>query len=353
MRIKKFLLAPFAILYGCIIKLRNLLYDFKILKSIQYDIPTICIGNLSVGGTGKTPHTEYLIQLLSTKYNVATLSRGYKRKSKGYVLAYSETTVEQIGDEPFQFFTKFPSISVAVCEDRTLGVLNLLTDKPNTDVVLLDDAFQHRAIKAGLNILLCDFNHPYFKDQLLPLGSLRDEVKSKERADIILVTKCPETITKNEANQFKSMLKASKNQNVYFTTIHYGKLLLGNHFEETIMGKAYAITGIANNKAFLEYVDSKYSITKNYTFSDHHTYAEHEILKIIQDMKINNVFNLITTEKDYTKLSSFNSLFEVHDIKLYRLPIEVRFLFNEENQFNYYVSDYVNKQLGKYKQTNY
>ena len=221
-----YLLIPFAWIYDFITSIRNMMYDHGLLKQQSFNKPLICIGNLAVGGSGKTPHTEYLINLLSkNEYKVAVLSRGYKRKTKGFVLATDQSTAQEIGDEPSQIKKKFPNIVIAVDEDRCDGVSRIID---MADVILLDDAFQHRSIKAGLNILLTDYNKPYYKDYLMPAGRLRENQSGKKRADIIIMTKCrQEQISADDVNYNSIKLGLSENQQLFFTGIKYGKLSNG------------------------------------------------------------------------------------------------------------------------------
>ncbi len=217
----RILLLPFALLYGFAIIIRNWLYNKKILRSSQFNLPIICVGNLAMGGTGKSPMVEYLIELLCNKFRVATVSRGYKRKTKGYALANENTTALDIGDEPMQFYSKFPQVAVAVGEERMVAVPQLLHDKPDTQLVILDDAFQHRAIKAGLNILLTECNNLFTQDFFFPTGDLRDQKTSAKRADIIVITKCPADLPETEKEKIAQQLAAYEVQHIFFTTTAY------------------------------------------------------------------------------------------------------------------------------------
>ncbi|MBR3390103.1 MAG: tetraacyldisaccharide 4'-kinase, partial [Prevotella sp.] len=224
-KINKWLL-PFSWLYGIGVRIRNKLFDFNILKSKVYDIPVIAVGNISVGGTGKTPHVEYLIRLLKSQAKVAVLSRGYKRKTKGFVLADENSTVRDIGDEPFQMKRKFPDIYVAVDEKRCDGIERLITDEQTkeTDVILLDDAFQHRYVKPGINILLVDYHRQLIHDKLLPAGSMREHKEGKNRADIVIITKCPESLRPMDFRVITKAMNLYPYQTLLFTTIEYDNL---------------------------------------------------------------------------------------------------------------------------------
>src|SRR3954463_5698973 len=253
----RILLLPFALLYGLIVTIRNWLYDKKILRSATFSFPLICIGNLSVGGTGKSPMVEYLIELLQPDINVATLSRGYKRKTKGYGLATEATTALEIGDEPMQFHLKFPQIAVAVGEERLVAIPQLLQDRPETGVIILDDAFQHRAINAGLNILLTDFNKPFYNDWFLPTGDLRDERRSYKRAHIIVVTKCPPGLSMEEKNKITKGINLQKQQHLFFTTIQYGQpyhIISRQPISITQQHEVLLVCGIANPKPLKDYL---------------------------------------------------------------------------------------------------
>ena len=218
----RILLLPFALLYGVIIIVRNFLYNKKYLRSAEFNFPLVCIGNLVVGGTGKSPMVEYLIELLHPQFRIATLSRGYKRKTKGYALAKENTTALEIGDEPMQFHLKYPELPVAVGEERIVAIPQILHDKPDTQAIILDDAFQHREIKAGFNILLTEYSDLYTRDFFMPTGDLRDQRSSANRANIIVVTKCPGNIEEYEKNVIVEELYPKANQQVFFTAIEYG-----------------------------------------------------------------------------------------------------------------------------------
>ncbi len=255
------LLLPFALLYGLIITIRNWLFDKRIIKSATFNFPLICVGNLSVGGTGKSPMVEYLIETLKDDYRVATLSRGYKRKTKGYALANETTTALEIGDEPMQFHTKFPQVAVAVGEERLVAIPQLLHDKPDTDVIILDDAFQHRYVNAGLNILLTDCSNLFYNDWFLPTGDLRDQRKSYKRAQIIVVTKCPFDMNEKEKNSIAESIHLMPKQHLFFTSLQYGKpyhILTKETILLTSNTSVLLVCGIANPKAIKEILSRMY-----------------------------------------------------------------------------------------------
>lgn len=324
------LLFPFAVLYGWITAIRNYFYNQGILKSYSFKVPTIVVGNLSVGGTGKTPQTEYLINLLSKNYKVAVLSRGYKRKSKGFILADSSVTPEIIGDEPYQIFQKFPQITLAVDGDRKNGIENLLK-QVQPDVILLDDAFQHRRVKAGFYILLTAYNDLYSDDFMLPTGNLRESRVGSRRANIIIVTKCPENLSNTEQQTIQQKLNCS--QPVYFTTIGYGDKVLNGEIEwATAALKSIdkvLLAGIAKPKPFFEYLQSGHDVELK--FNDHHHFSPSEIKQI---QKIANNKPIITTEKDYVRIKQYAIE------KLFYLPVQSQFL-SKGDDFDKQIINYV------------
>lgn len=312
------ILFPFSLIYATITSLRNFLYDKGIKKSTAFNLPIIAVGNLSVGGTGKTPMVEYLIRLLSDKHNLAVLSRGYKRKSKGFYLANATTTIEEIGDEPFQYHSKFKNIHVAVNADRVEGVNTILASLPKTDVVLLDDAFQHRRIKAGFYIMLTAYNDLFYNDLVLPAGNLRECKSGVKRANVVVVTKCPKNLSDQEMLQIKSKI-AIDNDKIFFSTINYHHSVTNNSEEIKIAdlkNDFIAVAGIAKPEYFFEYLNC----TKNdsLTFPDHHFFSDQDLKSILQKA---NGRKIITTEKDYMRLQNL-----LPKSELYYLPIEMDFL---------------------------
>jgi tetraacyldisaccharide 4'-kinase len=321
-----------------------LFFDKKIFRSASFDLPVICIGNLSVGGTGKSPMVEYLVKILYERYKVATLSRGYTRKTKGFYIADENTTTPDIGDEPMQFYRKFRDITVAVDEDRVMGIPKILNDRPETEIIILDDAFQHRQVAAGLNILLTACNNLYTKDFLLPAGSLRDEKKSSRRADIIIVTKCNKNLSLQQRQNIMEELNPGNTQKVFFTTVKYGtpySLFQDESRELNNDDSVLLITGIADPKLIETLLDSKVHLKKTLRFKDHHLYNENDIKKIKEEFsKLNSSQKIIlTTEKDATRLSSFKN--HLKDLPVFVLPMAHQFLFDEEMSFQREVSRYV------------
>ena len=340
----RLLLLPFSWLYWLVVKIRNFLFDINILRSFEFDLPIICVGNITVGGTGKTPHTDYLINLLKKNYRTALLSRGYGRKTKGFRIVDETSKVTEVGDEPLQLKLKHNDIACAVHEDRLNGVVELFGAFPDIEVVVLDDAFQHRWIKAGLNILMVDYSRPVYKDFFLPAGNLRDSIAELKRADIVVVSKCAENLRTLEQDTIAQKLKLNPNQKIYFTSVRYGKPK--PVFEDSegcnIFPKAniFALAGIANPKPFIKQLDENYRLIGYKTFADHHNFSVNEILSIFEDTS--NDVKLVTTEKDAARIRGLNLASDVKS-RIYYLPVEVYFINNDENRFNSQILDYVRK----------
>ncbi len=339
------LLLPVAAIYGLIIYIRNRLYDKGYLKSAEFNFPLICVGNLAMGGTGKSPMVEYLINLLQPHFKTATLSRGYKRKTKGYVLANEITTALEIGDEPMQFYKKFPGVYVASCEERIVGIPHLLQDVPDLDLIILDDAFQHRTIRPGLNILLTEHNNLYTEDFFLPTGDLRDEWSSAKRADIIIVTKCPETLTVAEKQDIIINLDPSARQKVYFTSIAYGNPYhITNRADEWLItprDEVLLVCGIANPKPLKDFLTEKTHAYYQQDYSDHHIFSIddlNDMKKKFSSIRAKDKM-ILTTEKDAVRLLKFQE--ELASIPLYVIPIKHHFLFGEGEQFNEQVTGFI------------
>lgn len=330
MRAWRKILLPFTWLYGAVILVRNKCYDWGWFATKRYDLPVICIGNLRVGGTGKTPMTEFITTHIKGQYSTALLSRGYKRRSSGYVLAGPETRVEDLGDEPFQFFRKFPEVAVAVDANRVEGIAMLRKDV-DPEVILLDDAFQHRKVTAGLNILLTVYGDLYVDDRVLPAGNLRDTRNQASRADIIVVTKCPSHLMATEMKDVQAHLAPLPGQEVYFATIDYDQYLYNKKGEKlpltAIPEDASLITGIATPGPLLHYLKSLDLEFKHLGYPDHHNFAPHEI-KVLQK----NSFNF-TTEKDFMRLED-----QLDD--LWYLPIKLR-LLDREQQFLEHLNTFI------------
>lgn len=346
------LLLPFSWLYGLVVRLRNFLFDVGILKSRSYDIPVISVGNITVGGSGKTPHVEYLIGLLHDSVKVAVLSRGYKRKSRGYVLATYKTTMRDIGDEPYQMKKKFADIHVAVDRKRTEGIERLTSDKATSDVgvVLLDDAFQHRYVKPGLNILLVDYHRIITYDKLLPAGRLREPSSGKSRADMVIVTKCPKDLRPMEYRVLSRAMGLYPYQDLFFTTIEYCDLraVFGNRrVALSDIGRdtnVLLLTGIASPQQMV--VDLRPHVKKIYplTYADHHQFLEKDVADInsaFANMPMPKI--VVTTEKDSVRLENIKGLNDEIRRNIFALPIRIEFLLGGEESFNNKIIEYVRK----------
>ncbi len=348
----RILLFPFSLLYGFIVIIRNYLFDKNIIKSVSFNLPIIAVGNLSVGGTGKSPMVEYLLTLLKDKYQLATLSRGYKRKTKGYVLAHAETTAFEIGDEPMQFHQKFPDVAVAVGEERILAIPQLLQDKPQINVIILDDAFQHRSIKAGLHILLTQYHDLFTRDFFLPAGNLRDQKSSYKRADIIVVTKCPFNLSDKEKTGIKKEINSLPHQKIFFTTIEYGSpyhIVTAAEKPVTTDDEVLLVCGIANPAPLKNYLAATAKVYTELSFADHHAFTIDDIKEIRK--KFNDVAAaekmIITTEKDAVRLIRFKT--ELMKMPVFVLPVQHKFLFDEGIQFDYIVNTFIKKFPGDKK----
>lgn len=349
----RILLAPFALLYGTVVKLRNLLFDYRILKSVSVEKPTICVGNLTVGGTGKTPHVEYLVTSLSKYYRIATLSRGYKRKSKGFRYVQTHSTSAEVGDEPLQLKLKFPEIVVAVDGNRVRGANRILNDHPEINLILLDDAFQHRSIKSGYSILLVDYNNLINNDYFLPLGRLRDSFREKRRAECIFVTKCPSSINIETKEKIIRDFSLLPTQSVFFTRFEYGNPI--PVFKETTNSIALtkdtiilAFAGIANPNPFFKYLDQVCILKHNLAFPDHHAYSVKKIRAIFEKYKSieSDSKAIITTEKDAVRVKNLEELDESIKKVLFYIPVEVVFIDKSGADFNQNIETYVRENKG-------
>lgn len=318
----RFLLLPFAILYGLGVRLRHFLYDRGWLSSKRYPFPILCVGNLAVGGTGKTPMVEYLVRLLGQE-QVAILSRGYRRKTRGFILADDSATAMTLGDEPYQYHRKFPRATVAVCESRQEGIERLL-ENPHFKYIILDDAFQHRKVQAGTNLLLTSYDKLYTQDFLLPVGSLRDIRSRARKAQIIIVTKCPE-LTQTEQEKIIQQLKPLPSQKVYFTTIAYSDRVYSHEdsqaLKDFIATPFTLVTGIANPTPLVDFLEKQGASFEHLAYSDHHHFSNRELELLRQKGRI------LSTEKDYVRLEGALST-------LYYLPIETKFLNDQRLIFN-------------------
>lgn len=321
------LLLPFTFIYNSVTKFRNYLFDSGVKKSFEFEANVIGVGNLSVGGTGKSPMVEYLINLLSGNYKIATLSRGYGRKTRGFRIANEEDSASSIGDEPYQFYNKFKNISVTVGEQRAVAIPHILAEL-DSDVILMDDAFQHRYVRPGLNIMLTDYSKPFYSDFVLPSGRLRESRDGAKRADIVVVTKCKEDISEKEMDSIeKEILNYSPTAIVCFAGIKYlspKPVFENNKFSENIL----LFSGIANNKPLIEHVSTHYQLMDEFYFGDHHAYDAKDLNGLeerFQRMPIKDKC-LLTTEKDMVKLLDPTLESTVHHLPIFYIPIETYFL---------------------------
>lgn len=347
----KYVLTPLSWLYGFGVYTRNKMFDWGWLKEVSFDVPVVGVGNITVGGTGKTPHVEYILECLRYKRNIAVLSRGYKRKTSGFILASAKSTPDSIGDEPLQIYEKFGgTVKVAVCESRVKGVRELLREFPNLDLIVLDDSFQHRYIKPKVNIMLMDYAHPVYSDDILPLGRMRESAHSMERADMVIVTKCPQTVSALDMRIVSKHLKLMPYQKLYFSSFNYGGLI--PVFPDECINRiriedlkaddtVILLTGVANPRPFVNHF-RKYPFKKRVLhFPDHHDFKKSDLNEIQHkyDTAKGNRRIIITTEKDAVRIEH-NPYFP-HDLKpfIFYIPIGVRML---ETNFGYdFVPDLV------------
>ncbi len=352
MRIIKYirlLLLPIAFLYGIIIRIRNYFFDIGRTESKEYTLPIISIGNITVGGTGKTPLTELLIKTLIKDYHIALISRGYKRKTKGVLISDNNSSVYDIGDEPFQIKSKFPELTVTVAEKRVEGIDQMLNLKNKPEVIIMDDAYQHRYVKPGFSLLVCDYNRPLWKDFMLPAGELREPINGKKRANIILINKCPENISLKKQNYITKKLNLHTDQSVYFSTIGYQNCISlfckNKTLTETDL-QDYAVllvTGIANPKPLLEYIKSKSNNVELLQFADHYQFKEVDLQKIINQFEnLNgNKKIILTTEKDAVRFKEILNAENPISKSLWYIPIEIKILNNQRKEFLGKIVNYV------------
>ncbi|MBX2963543.1 MAG: tetraacyldisaccharide 4'-kinase [Cyclobacteriaceae bacterium] len=344
MVVLRLLLWPFAMVYDVVMNIRNRLYDLELKPSVSFTIPVIGIGNLAVGGTGKTPMVEYLIRLLRNSNKLATLSRGYGRKTKGFRLASADETAKTMGDEPFQLYKKYgASVTVAVGEDRALAIPQILDRMPEVQVVLLDDAFQHRRVKPGFSILLSEYHNPFYNDHVLPLGRLREGPEGASRADVIIITKCPAKLSENEKMIITNEVKTYTEKPVFFSTIRYGEPqpLQGN--DKPFSTQIILVTGIALAEPIKEYIERNFALMRHLEYRDHYYYTQSDVAgweKLVNQYKHGEVC-IITTEKDRMKLESAELLELTSRLPVFYLPIEMEFIGNGKD-FDMLLRDFVN-----------
>lgn len=350
----KFLLFPFTLIYASILSIRNLMFDWGLLKSTSFDLPIISVGNISVGGTGKTPHTEYLINILQTKYKLASLSRGYKRKSEGFVLANENSNSLDLGDEPMQMNRKYPKLNVAVDADRVNGVQQLLTNDNGLklDCILLDDAYQHRYIKPGLSILLIDYNRPISNDFVMPMGRLRENSSGKKRADIIIMSKCPSDLSESDTEKLKIKINPQAHQELYFTSLDYAPIerVFNSNIELPMLDQSkkeslgiLLVTGIANPAPLRTYLNTYCNEFKELQFPDHYTFKDKDIHQIEKEFNVLKSDNklIITTEKDAIRFLDMEIKSTVIKNNMAYIPLQIKFLHKAKDQFEKQIHNFV------------
>ncbi len=336
----KILLYPISLIYGLLVSIRNILFDIGILDSKVYKIPTIGIGNLSIGGTGKSILVDYLINLFKSDYHITTLSRGYNRDTKGYIHANSRSTAYEIGDEPFQFYSKHPEINVVVCEDRRKGMNIILKKLPQTELCIWDDIYQHRFVKPGLMILTTTYDKPYTKDKILPLGKLRESVSSSKRADVIIINKCPENISNVERERFTNSLNLFEHQKVYFSSLTYNEKIKSKstslNVSDLEKNEFILVTGIADSSYLVKFLNDRDLVFTHLKYKDHYNYSKPSIDKI---KRISKGKYILTTEKDFGKLK-----LKIDSNNLFYIEVSIKFL-NDDNElgFNDTIEKYVSE----------
>ncbi|MBK9271107.1 MAG: tetraacyldisaccharide 4'-kinase [Saprospiraceae bacterium] len=341
----RILLAPLSLIYGIVVGIYQGLYLSGVLRSVRFNLPVISIGNLTVGGTGKSPHAEYLIRLLSDYFPVALISRGYLRKTRGHRELTLNSSVEEVGDEPLQIKLKFPELPVAVNENRAFGIPLLLKNHPEVQTIIMDDGFQHLQVRPGLNILLTEFNHLYSKDFLLPAGRLREWRYGASRADAIVVTKCPEKMDQKLKDEIAEELKLSPQQKLFFSRIKYGQPYnIFKQDEEFVLNhgiEVILISAIAQSEHLINYLNASAATVREFKYEDHHFFTEAELMQAIQEYKKISHYNkiLLTTEKDAVRIRKFNSLLLENDVRIFAIPIEIEFF--EKEHFDTFIKDYL------------
>lgn len=347
----RLLLYPLALIYGAIVWLRNRLYDSKFFSSIGFALPVISVGNLSTGGTGKTPHIEYLVRLLQYQYKVATMSRGYKRHTQGFLIADHQTNALRIGDEPMQYHMKYPELVVSVAEERITGIPTLLQRRPDISAILLDDAYQHRSVRPGLNILITDYSRPFYEDHILPFGNLREGRSAYKRADVIIVSKCPLNLPVAEAEKIVARVKPLPHQHVFFTGIHYDTPYdFFSREPVALSGKsAVLVCGIARPEPLLNFIKTTAADVHTLSYKDHHYFDSSDL------EEIKSAYNnwdkqskvIVTTEKDAARLQLHYDKLKGWNIPVVVVPIAVAVLFNKGYEFDNIVLRYVEQTIAE------
>lgn len=354
--IRQLLLRPLSFIYGVIISLRNYLFDHGLVKSISFPFPVICVGNITVGGTGKTPHVEYIAGFLSKSVSTAVVSRGYMRSGKGFRIVKPSDSADLTGDEPLQIASSLPDVIVAVDSDRANGIRKVVEINPGINAVILDDGFQHRSVKAGLNILLTDYGRLMSRDHLLPRGRLREDISGAARANVIVVTKTPAEITPEEINDLRTEISPLSHQSFFLTTLEYGELkpvFCNEKNKEVSPGNITSktavllVTGIANPAPLINYLSATTGNIKHLAFGDHHKFSLRDIKNILEaytSIKQEDKL-IVTTEKDAVRLKEFTNIAVPFENEFYFVPIKIKFIENED-KFIKIITDYVGKITG-------
>lgn len=343
----KLLLAPLSFLYGMGVSLRNWFYRRNLLKGISFNLPVISVGNLSVGGAGKTPHIEYLIRSLDPYLNIATLSRGYRRKTKGFLQVQAHMNAEMAGDEPLQYKRKFPDVQVTVAEERAFAIPKIVGARPDTQLILLDDAFQHRAVKPGLNILLTEFDRPFTRDYLLPSGRLREWRSAYARADVIIVTKCPKILDRATADALVEEIDPLPHQRVFFSYYDYAApyYMLDHRYRLQLDQEldVLLISAIANTDYLLTYLQEKAKTVRSLEYEDHHYFNKHDLSNLRERfLAIDSPRKaIVTTEKDATRLELHRQFIQQERLPIFVLPLAVQFHFEEGVEFDTLIRDFM------------
>ncbi len=343
----KILLAPFSLLYGLGVAIHDLLYRQEILRSTEFSVPVIGVGNLSVGGSGKTPHVEYLANFLRTYIKVGILSRGYKRKTRGFLLLNENTTAIDAGDEPMQYFRKYSDVAVAVAENRSYGIINLMGNHPGLQCILLDDSLQHRAVQAGFSILLTEYSLPFTRDYLLPSGRLREWRSGYQRADTIIISKCPPVLSAENRQNMIEEIKPYPHQKVFFSYYEYlppYRFQYPSLSTQLTMGTdVLLISAIANTDYLLDYLRQKVNTIRTLEFPDHYFFEKTDIGTLKNEYERLNSRNkiILTTEKDAIRLELHLNLLRDYQLPIFVLPLRIRFHDNDEEEFQDTIADYL------------
>ena len=352
MGLLKLILFPLACLYGLVTGLRNKFFDWGVIRSKSYGFPVISVGNLSAGGTGKTPHTEYLIRLLKNDYQVAVLSRGYRRKTNGFLMASPDHSHFDIGDEPMQYLRKFPDITIAVDSNRNRGIRKIRNLRPEVQVILLDDAFQHRYVKPGRSVLLTDYHHLYSDDYLIPTGMLREKAKGARRADYVIITKTPKILSPITRRQVSKSLKPKAHQRLFYSYLSYDNPVPFKHSVNTQPAQdkynyIVMFAGVANSYPLQDYLRNMCNELKVMDFSDHHEYSAKDLERIIREYEsiISKDKVIFTTEKDAARLDTEEFAGILDKLPVYYIPIRINFHDCDEGRFDKFILDYVQKSL--------